>query len=203
MTRVFLLESLKKFTLECTRDLLLPVQVREEDEAPPPDRPAAVYIPRLPELRSYTRRAPFITHEIVTGSDKLETDQRGLRRLRSSADVRTVFCVYHPNEQEGGLALMNLMERLRQALLERVVIEKQFKLDLEAGVDGMIYPINPGKNSVSPFYEGEMFTTWLLPPVERKLDYGSQNQYSNIRQPGPGADCAEVGPGGVHGSLGP
>lgn len=190
MTKVFLLEQLKEFTEAHVKDLLLPVQAQEEDETPP-DRPAAVYIPRLPEQRSYERRAPFITHEIITGRFALETDRRGLRQLRSAAVVRTVFCVYHENEAEGGLALMNLMERVSMPLLERVVIGKQFKLDLDAGVDALIYPIDPGKNAVSPFYFGEMLTTWILPPVERIIDYGGKKQYSNIRSSGPEAACGQ------------
>lgn len=175
MTKITLLERLKDFTEEHTGDMKLPVQMQEDDEFPPPPRAATVYIPRLPELHSFARKAPFITHEIVTGKDKLETNPNGGRYNSSSAVVRSCFCVYHENEQEGTLALLNLTERLRIALLEEVVIGEQFKLDLDSGIETLIYPGNVNQAAVSPFYLGEMVTTWYLPAIERKrIPYGKE-----------------------------
>ena len=132
MTKITLLERLKEFSEIHTGDLLLPVQPQEEDVEPPADRPATVYTPCLPELRSYARKAPFTTHEIVTSKDVAVQRPGGGKFMQSTAVVRTCFCVYHKNEQEGKLALLTLMERTRIALLEEVVIGGQFKLD--AGV---------------------------------------------------------------------
>lgn len=190
MVKVELLEHLKTFTEAVTGDLLLPVQPPEEDETAETEetgaagsetqqeglfRPAAVYIPRLPEMRSYARKAPFITHEIVTGRDKLDADRSGARRVRSTAVARTCFCVYHQDEQEGVLALLGLMERVRIGLLERVVIGKQFKLELDGdGLQTLVYPLNPDQVARTPFYLGEMLTTWRLPPIERKVPYGKK-----------------------------
>lgn len=174
MTKITLLERLKDFSEEHTGDLLLPVQMQEEDETPPPCRPATVYIPSLPELRAYARKAPFMTHEIVTGKDAAVQRPGGGRAMQSTAVVRTCFCVYHQNEQEGKLALLSLMERTRLALLEEVVIGGQFKLDLEAGVETLVYPGNPNQTAVSPFYLGEMITTWQLPIIERKVPHGKE-----------------------------
>lgn len=203
MTKVVLLERIKEFTEEQTHDLLFPVQPTEKDENPA-DRAAAVYTPSLPELRSYQRKAPFMTHEIVTSKDCMVQYPNGVRTMQSTAVVRTCFCVYHKNEQEGKLALLNLMERTRIALLKSVVIGKQFKLNLEAGVETLVYPGNPNQTAVSPFYLGEMITTWYLPTVEREVHYGKKG-CSNIRQPGPGPDCGQPGsgPGAVHGQYGP
>ena len=175
MTKVVLLERLKEFTEEHIGDLLLPVQPQEDDENPT-DRAATVYIPRLPELRAYAQKAPFITHGAVTGKDGLGQHPNGARFPRSSAVVRTCFCVYHPQEQEGELALLNLMERLRIALLEEAVIGGQFRLDLEAGVETLVYPGNPNQTASSPFYLGEMITTWRLPPIDRKVPYGKEGR---------------------------
>lgn len=174
MTKITLLERLKEFSEARTRDLLLPVQMQEKDEAPPPDRAPAVYIPSLPELRSYARKAPFLTHEIVTGKDAALPRPGGGRTVRSTAVARTCFCVYHPDGQAGRLALLTLMERLRMGLLEEVVLGKQFKLDLEAGVEALVYPVNPNQTAEAPFYLGEMLTTWQLPVVERRLSSGNE-----------------------------
>ena len=178
MTRIVLLEQLKAFTEKCIKDLLLPVQMQEEDTEPPPDRAADVYAPCLPELRSYAQKAPFITHEIVTGKDKLEPDPHMGKRQDSIAVVRTCFCVYHKNEQDGRFALLTLMERLRIAFLEAGTIAKQFRLDLEAGMETLVYPGNPGQTAVSPFYLGEMITTWYLPIIERKVPYAQEHNWN-------------------------
>lgn len=176
MTKITLLEQLKEFTEEHTADLILPVQMQEDDETAPPDRAAAVYIPCLPELHSYAQKAPFITHEIVTGKDNVVSDPHSGKRQKSSAVVRSCFCIYHRSEQEGKLALLTMMERMRIALLESVVIGKQFQLDLDAGVETLIYPGNPSQTTMSPFYLGEMITTWKLPVIERKVPYGKEGR---------------------------
>ena len=185
MTKTTLLEQLEMFSREHTGDLLLPVQPQEEDEVPPPNRAATVYTPCLPELRSYARKAPFITHEIVTSKDIAVQRPGGGKFMQSTAVVRTCFCVYNQDQQEGKLALLILMERMRIALLEEVVIGKQFKLDLDAGVETLVYPGNPNQTAVSPFYLGEMITTWRLPPIERKVPHGKENlDYRGSGYPG-------------------
>ncbi|MDE6935373.1 MAG: hypothetical protein K2P26_07180 [Oscillospiraceae bacterium] len=179
MTKVVLLEQLKDFTMDVTRDLLLPVAQQKEDREPPADRAAAVYRMRLPDSRAATKKAPYILHQALTNSDIQPPGQRP----KATATIRTIFCVYHKDEQEGSLALLNLMERLRIALLEQVVIGKQFKLNLEAGLEGLVYQEN-----TAPYYAGEMISTWKLPVIEREVNYGEKGN-SGIRQPGPGPGC--------------
>lgn len=189
MTKITLLERLKDFAERRTCDLMLPVQMQEEDESAPTDSPPTVYVPGLPELHSYARKAPFITHEIVTGKDAAVPRPGGGKGIQSTAVVRTCFCVYHKDEQAGRLALLTLMERLRIGLLEEVVIGKQFRLDLDAGVDELVYPVNPNQTAISPFYLGEMLTTWQLPIIERKVSHGKEQvDYRGGGYPG--------GPGG-------
>ncbi len=177
MTKVILLEQLKEFTAASVRELLLPVAQQKEDKEPPPPRPAEVYRARLPDSRAAKKKAPYILHQIVTGKDAQPPGQRGT----AEATVRTVFCVYHPDEQEGGLALLNLMERLRLDLLEQGVVGKQFKLDREAGLESLVYP-----EDTAPYYAGEMISTWKLPVIERKVPYDKE-EYGSTRQSGPGA----------------
>lgn len=161
MTRILLLEQLKAFTLEATKNIILPVQMQEEDTEPPAPRPVRVFLTRLPDGKVYMRDAPYILHQVVTCKD---VHQPGRPWPDSSAVVRSVFCVYHPDEQEGGLALLNLMERMRIALMQQVVIGKQFTLNLQEGLESLIYPENS-----APFYAGEMISQWKLKSVERKL----------------------------------
>lgn len=162
MTRVILLDRLKEFTEAATRDILLPVKRQKEDSVQPPDAPAAVHRMRLVKSSEAKKAAPYIIHQIITGMD--EQPPGGLPDATTT--VRSIFCVYHENEEEGALALLNLMERLRIELLKQVVIGKQFQLDLAAGLESIIYP-----EDTAPYYAGEMTSVWKLPAVKREVCY--------------------------------
>lgn len=60
--------------------------------------------------------------------------------------------------------LLNLMERLRVALLQQVIIREQFTIDLDAGLNILTY-----SNDTAPYFAGEMISTWKLPTVKRKI----------------------------------
>lgn len=165
MTRVILLERLRDFTRDATKDILMPVRRQKEDKAPPEDRAATVYLTRLSKSSDAQKAAPYILHQIITGKDIQPSGQN----VTAEAVVRSIFAVYNDNEQEGGLMLLNLMERLRVALLKQLVIGDQFQLDLEAGLETLVYP-----DDTAPYYAGEMISTWKLPAVEREVNlYGA------------------------------
>lgn len=170
-TKVGLLYALEAFTKQTTVGILLPVKRQSQDEQEPKPRQTAVYKTRLPDMPSWQKKAPFILHQAVTGLDKLGnvnkgTGQKIRRELESGCVVRSVFCVYHPDEQEGGLALLNLMEEMRAGLLEFPILNNVFELDLDEGIDQMIYP-ETGERGTAPFYLGEMVTSWKLPAIKR------------------------------------
>ena len=159
MTKVILLQQLKEFELATTKDLIMPTRVQAENEDPV-FRAAEVYNTRLPDSKAATKKAPYILNQVITGKDMQPSGQL----VQSSTTVRSIFCVYHPDEQEGGLALLNLMERVRINLIEKVVIGDQFELDLETGIEFLIYP-----DDTAPYYIGEMVTTWIMPIVKREV----------------------------------
>lgn len=160
MTRIILLERLRDFTKASTADLIMPVRLQKGDTEQT-YRPADVYLMRLPDGTSAAKKAPYVLHQLITGMDR----QPQGKIVTSSAKVRSICCVYNEDEQEGGLMLLNLTERLRVALLKQVVIGKQFTLDLDAGLEVMIYP-----DDTAPYYVGEMISTWKLPAVEREVN---------------------------------
>lgn len=160
MTRITLLERLRDLTKDVTADLIMPTRLQKGDTEQG-FRPAAVYLMRLPDGTSATKRAPYVLHQLITGKDQQTQGQR----VASSAKVRSICCVYNDDEQEGGLMLLNLMERLRVSLLRQVVIGEQFTLDLEAGLESLVYP-----DDTAPYFVGEMISTWKLPAVEREVD---------------------------------
>ena len=177
MTKIILLESLKRFSEEKTSDLLLPVRRQEEDESPPPPRSPSVFLMRLPDFRSATKKAPYMLHQIITGAD---VQPAGDPAPFASAVVRTVFCAYCEDEQEGSLHLLNMMERLRISLLETPKIDKQFELDLSAGLECMPYPDGPNAADRSaPYFLGEMLSTWKMPKIKRK----DCNPWQKMQQP--------------------
>ena len=184
MTKVVLLNALKEASIEATKDLILPVAQQKDDKELPQPQPVAVYCMRLPDGKAAKKKAPYIIHQFITGKDIKNT---------STAMIRTIFCVYHPDEQEGGLALLNLMERLRIALLEQGIIGKQFRLDTDAGLEQLVYP-----EDTAPYYAGEMISVWKLPAIERKVPYGKEG-HSGIHPRGVGAGCQEPCDGRFYG----
>lgn len=160
MTMLILLDRLTDFTRDAVKDLLLPVRQQENDAEAPAMRAAEVYKMRLPDSGSAKKKAPYIIHQVVTTNDLQPQGER----IHATAKLRTVFCVYSPNEEEGSLMLLNLMERLRIALLKQVVIGHQFTLDTTAGLERLMY-----LDDTAPYYIGEMATEWILPPVQREV----------------------------------
>lgn len=161
MTRITLLERLRDFTKEATAELMMPMRMQKGDTEQK-YRPADVYLMRLPDGTSATKKAPYVLHQLITGKDQ----QPSGNRIESTAHIRSICCVYNDDEQEGGLMLLNLMERLRVALLKQVVIGNQFTLDLDAGLEVLIYP-----DDTAPYFVGEMISVWKLPAVEREVSY--------------------------------
>lgn len=187
MTKQNLLDALCDFTREAVKDLLLPVEMQEDDEAQPPPRPPDVYQMGLPEFEEAEKKAPLIIQQIITANDAWP---EGGAEPVSKAVVRTVFGIYHPDSQEGPLALLGLIERVRIALWRQRLIGRQFRLDMKAGADYLIYD-----KQAPPFYAGEMLTTWSLPSVKLEVLYDKQG-YSNIKSGEPGvhsSGCPESG----------
>lgn len=162
MDKVQFLKALTKFSQEVTKDMILPVSLQKEDDGQQQFRAPEIHQMRLPDSRQAKKKAPYIIHQIVTGTDK----QEDMRKTTSQTVVRSIFCVYCGDEEEGGLMLLALMERLRIALLQQVVIGGQFALDTKAGLETMCYP-----DDTAPYFSGEMVSTWRLPGIQREVRY--------------------------------
>ena len=160
MTKIILLNCMKEVVEKAVKDLILPVRIQEDVEAYDP-RPAGVYLVRLPDRKSVIKKCPYIVIQPVAGEDKQEAgQQRG-----ASCLVRLVFTIFHQDGQEGALALLELMERVRIAFLKQPTIGGQFTLVESEGLEwGVNYDLDP------PYYNGEMVGRWSMPAVERE-DY--------------------------------
>ena len=167
MTSVVLLDALKERTETAVSELLMPVKPTKEE----PDaayRVPAVYRARLPDEKASTKYAPYVLHTVVNTA----YNQQPGNAPQGICNVRSLFCVYSPDEQEGGLYLLNLMERIRIDFLTNPIVGKQFKLDYEGGIEQLVYP-----DDTAPFYLGEMMSVWKMPIVrqEEKTVWGGQN----------------------------
>lgn len=159
MNRIYLLQELKAFSEAATGDILMPVSVQKGD-TDQAERIAEVHLMRLPDSKSARKKAPYIIHQLITAKDQQNEGQRP----EATAQVRSIFCVYHANEEEGALMLLNLVERLRIALLRQVVIGDRYELDLKTGLEALYYP-----DDTAPYFMGEMVSTWKLPAIQREV----------------------------------
>jgi len=163
MTKVELLNALVERTEEITKDLLLPVKVQREGEEPS-ERTPAVYKQRIPDMTQPSKKAPYIIHQIVNSRN---IQHRG-EYVATTVTVRSIFCVYCEDEQEGSLMLLNVMERMRISFLKDPILRKQFECVLTeedgGGLEDLVYPDN-----IAPYYIGEMITVWDMPKVKREV----------------------------------
>ena len=158
MDRTELLEALKARQEEVGKDLLMPTKPQKGIESI--RRPSLVYNGRLPDETSSTTKAPYTLNCLVSGSFGRDAGQPENDRCV----IRTVMCVYNPDGTEGTMALINLMERYRISLQKDPILDHTYELDLKARIQDLVYP-----DDTAPFYMGEMYTEWILPPVEREV----------------------------------
>jgi hypothetical protein len=87
-----------------------------------------------------------------------------LSRPLATCEVRSVFCVYDGDVQEGGLWLLELMERVRLGLLRKPVLGA-FQLDWGKGMETKVY--DNVEYELGPYHVGGMVTNWVMPTVDR------------------------------------
>jgi len=162
MTKIYLLETLKTFTEEITKDLIMPVKMQKDDTEQPPPRAADIYKMRLTKSSASQKAAPYIIHSVITGRDSQNPGQQP----DAKTVIRSIFCVYNEDEQEGALMLLNLMERFRVEVLKKVVLDDRYQIDLQDGLDSIIYP---DEGQLQSYYAGEYVSTWTIPAIKREV----------------------------------
>lgn len=157
MTPLELLDALKAFIEENTKDILLPVRVdRKSGEAK--ERPAEVYKMRLPTKDAETKRIPYVLLQYIKSTDT----QTAGEPPESSCMVRIVAATYSEDGEEGAMCVLNLLTRIRIALLRDGIIAERFML--KPPIEMIVYP-----DSTPPYYLGEMMTEWRMPIVESEV----------------------------------
>lgn len=156
MTPTILLEELKKYIEEKTKDIILPV--RQKRGQPTEERPPAVYLMNLPKKEDEVQQIPYILIKYLTGKD----DQQPGEDPDALANIRIIVATYGEDAEEGAMALLNVISTLRINFLKDQEIGRQFRLIHP--LESIIYP-----EDTRPYYLGEMMTTWTLPKIEREI----------------------------------
>jgi len=157
MTPAILLDDLQKFIEENTKDILLEVRVRT-GTATEKERAAKVYKMGLPEKDDTTQQIPYILLKLLTGVD----DKKDGEPQESTCKVRIIIVTYSQNGQDGPLALLNLILRIRERLQKQVIIGGRFVL--QKPFEYIMY-----QDMEAPYYAGEIMTNWSIPTIEREV----------------------------------
>jgi hypothetical protein len=159
MTANDFLDAMKAFTERVTGDVILPCYM-ERDDVEPCYRPPSVYKQRVPDMADFEKKVPYIMHQVITTS----TAQKPGERTKSKLVLRSVFCIYHPQAEEGSLTLLTLAERFRVAILKERIVDGRYEINLaDSQLELLMYP-----EESDPFFAGEVITEWSMPGVERE-----------------------------------
>lgn len=157
MTPLQLLDALEAFVKQETKDILLPVRV-DRKSGKNKERAAEVYKMRLPNKTAQTERVPYLLLQYIKSTDTQEQGQDP----ESECIVRIVAATYSEDESEGAMCVLNLLTRIRVALLKDGVVGGQFVL--KSPLEMIVYP-----DSTAPYYLGEMMTKWTMPIIESEV----------------------------------
>ena len=157
MTPIILLDDLQEFIEENTSDILLEVKVRT-GQATEKERAAKVYKMGLQEKDDITQQIPYILLKVLTGADEKKESQPKSGEVR----VRMVIATYSQDGEQGPMALLNLILRIRERLQKQHIIGGRFCLGYP--FEYIIY-----QDTTPPYYLGEIMTIWSIPTIEREV----------------------------------
>lgn len=158
MTPTVLMEAIKAYIQEKTKDIMLPVKGNRGEDSK--ERPPGVYLMNLPKKTDETQQIPYILIKYLTGKD----DEVPGEPDEAQASIRIIVATYAEDAEEGSMALLNIISKLRYNFLKDEEINQQFRL--VPPLEHIIYP-----DDTRPYYLGEMMTIWTLPPIQREVNF--------------------------------
>lgn len=152
MTPLELLESLKGYCEENTKDMRLVARVPENGKEAG-ERPPRVFIGNLPDKESEKKEAPYILLKLLT---KKVDDEESVCRVR-------IICVtFSEDKQENYIQCLNLLTRVETRLLEDVTIADRYSC--QKPIETILYD-----DDLEVYQIGEMMTIWEVPKAERNI----------------------------------
>lgn len=159
MTPIILMEQLTEFVRKSTKDIKLPVRVKNQNTYEEKERAANVYKMGLPNKDDQTQKIPYILLQFLTGKD----DKQGREPHESSCRIRIVVATYSENGDVGSYDVLNVILRIRSELEKVGIIGNQFALQMP--LEYIVYP-----DSTPPYYLGEMITNWSIPTIKGEVE---------------------------------
>lgn len=160
MNRIMLLEALKVRQQEDLKDLLMPTVPKKD--RPSELRTVEIFKGKLPDRKSETEKAPYIVNAVLNSNFYRNPGEEptGLCTIRSTV------CIYNPNNEEGILMVLNVLERLRISYTRNPIVDGVFECLFDEGhaIQDLVYP-----DETMPFFMADQVTVWKLPPVEREV----------------------------------
>lgn len=153
MTPLDLMESLKAYCEEKTKDMLLVARVPENGQEAA-ERPPKVFIGNLPTKEAEKREAPYILLKLLTTKDEDE---------ESTAKVRIIVVTFSEDKQENYIQCLNLISKIKASLLEDVVIEERYSC--QKPIESIIYD-----DDLEVYQIGEIMTIWEMPQIQRNIN---------------------------------
>lgn len=161
MTPLILMDALKEFVEECTKNMRLLVRAKSTETPETKLRAPTVYKMDLPRKEDDLKLAPFVVIQFLTGTDQ----QKPAQDPKSIVAIRFVTVCYCEDMGEGKMNVLNVIQRIRNALLKRPVIADHFTL---ADGEDVEYLVNP--NPPVPYFDGELFAKFEIPPIDPEFD---------------------------------
>lgn len=128
-----------------------------ETEKEPKKRPPGVYLMNLPERSDWYSLIPYVLIQFLISKDKYNKDEHD---QQSTADVRVLIATYCSDGEDGGLQVLEIIERIRIHLQSGMLLDGNYML--QKPFEGEVYPDDTGN-----YFLGEINMTWSIPVIER------------------------------------
>lgn len=152
MTPLELMYALQGYCKEITKNMRFSALV-PENGTQAAERPPAVFIGNLPDKKSTKKAAPYVLLKLLTGKDDNE---------ESVCRVRIICVTFSEDKQDNYLQCLNLVTKIREKLLEDVVVDERFSC--QKPVEFFIYD-----DDLEVYQVGEIMTIWEMPRVKRDV----------------------------------
>lgn len=152
MTEIELLTALKEYCKDITKDMRLCARV-PKNGTQEKEREPKVFVGNLPDKEAEKKEAPYILLQMLTS--KAEENE-------STCRVRIICMTFSEDKQENYVQCLNLVTKIRNCILEDVVIDKRFVC--KKPVETIIYG-----DDLEIYQIGEIMTIWTIPQAERNI----------------------------------
>lgn len=120
-------------------------------------RPPGVYLMNLPERSDWISRVPYILIQFLSSKDKYDKEDKD---DQATADIRVLIAVYCQDGEDGGLQVLEIIERIRVMLQSGMLLDGNYMLIKP--FDAEVYPDDTGN-----YFLGEINMTWSVPTIQR------------------------------------